>query len=76
MTDEFCARRNERRSGTRKTSDGCILPTAEAFIAMKCGGCASLFPPFLLLDEGEVFFDGVLPLLQFIMGSAAVGLTP
>jgi len=43
---------------------------------MKCGGCASLFPPFLLLDEGEVFFDGVLPLLQFIMGSAAVGLTP
>jgi len=27
-----------------------------------------LFPPFLLLDEGEVFFDGALPLLQFFIG--------
>ena len=27
-----------------------------------------LFPPLLLVDEGEVFLDGVLPLLQFFIG--------
>ena len=26
-----------------------------------------LFPPLLLVDEGEVFSDGVLPLLQFFI---------
>jgi hypothetical protein len=35
---------------------------------MTCNGRVSLFPPFLLLDEGLVFFDGVLPLLQVFIG--------
>ena len=51
-----------------KTSDGRIAPAAGPFTTMKCGGRVSLFPPFLLLDEGEVFFDGVLPLLQVFIG--------